>query len=50
MELVDLVVEEKVSIYIYIFNVKCNVLGIFYYLKIDNLIKRKLMSFIFFFF
>lgn len=25
-------------------------LGIFYYLKIDNLIKRKLMSFIFFFF
>lgn len=55
MELVDLVVEKKVSIYINIyiediFYVKCRVLGIFYYLKIDNLIKRKLMSLIFFLF
>lgn len=48
MELVDLVAEEKVSIYIYIFNVKCNALGILYYLKTDNLTKRKLMSLIFF--
>lgn len=52
MELVDLVVEKKVSIYINIyiediFYVKCRVLGFFYYLKIDNLIKRKLMSLIF---
>lgn len=41
MELVDLVVEKKVSIYINIyiediFYVKCRVLGFFYYLKIDN--------------
>lgn len=44
MELVDLVVEKKVSIYINIyiediFYVKCRVWGFFYYLKIDNLKK-----------
>lgn len=51
MELVDLVAEEKVSIYIYIediFHVKYRALGILYYLKTDNLTKRKLMSLIFF--
>lgn len=41
MELVDLVAEEKVSIYIYIyikdiFHVKCIALGFLYYLKTDN--------------
>lgn len=52
MELVDLVAEKKVSIYINIyiediFHVKCRALGILYYLKTDNLTKRKLMSLIF---
>lgn len=41
MELVDLVDEKKVSIYIQkiFFYVKCRVWGFFYYLKIDNLKK-----------
>lgn len=43
MELVDLVAEKKVSIYIYIyktfFHVKCRAWGFLYYLKTENLKK-----------